>query len=69
MVFVGEGELVVPLDFLALGMLRVDSLHAASALAIAIVFSFVLMIPFHRCVRLLFPSPFFPCYYRTGFQI
>jgi hypothetical protein len=69
MAFVGEGEHVVPLDFPALDTLRVDLLHAASALAVTVVFSFVFNDPLHRCVQLLFPSPFFPCYYRTGFQI
>jgi hypothetical protein len=60
MVFIGEGEHVVPLDFLALDTLHVDSLCAASALAIAVVFSFIFNDPLPSMCSTSFSLPFFP---------
>jgi hypothetical protein len=51
---------VVPLDFPALDTLRVDSLHAASALAVTVVFSFIFNDPLTSLCSTSFSLPFFP---------
>jgi hypothetical protein len=51
---------VVPLDFPALDTLRVDSLRAASALAVAVVFSFVFNDPLPSLCSTSFSLPLFP---------
>jgi hypothetical protein len=60
MVFIGEGEPLVPLDFPALDTLRVDSLSAASALVVVVVFSFVFNDPLPSLCLTSFSLPFFP---------